>query len=311
MSLATEPHVEKPPSAAPSAPIPAPPGDLPVTRIERQVGWQLVDLAELWRFRELLYFLTWRDVKIRYKQTALGIAWSVLQPLATMIVFTLFLGRVVGTERRAEHYSLFVLAGILPWLFFANAIMAAGSSVVGNERLVTRIYFPRLVIPLSAVGASLIDFAVASVLLAGVMLWFGVAPSSGLLLVPAIVGMLLLLATGVGTLLAALTVAYRDVRYLMTFGIQLWMFATPTIYLPASAIGPRGRDFLPLNPAFGLIHAFREAVLDGGADGVSRVLGLDAYSWYALSVSSGTSLILLVVGCLYFRRVERGFADII
>jgi lipopolysaccharide transport system permease protein len=272
-----------------------------VTLIRRRPGWQLVDLREIWRYRELLFFLTWRDVKIRYKQTALGAAWAVVQPLANMAVFTLFVGRIAGLSHQKDYW-LFVLIGFLPWTFFSNAIIAASNSVVGNERLVTRVYFPRLIIPFSAAGAGLVDFAIAAGLLLFVLPFHPPTVDWGTLLVPVVVLFLMGLAMGVGTLLAALTVAYRDVRFLMTFAVQLWMLATPVIYLPAGQLGPRAQAVLPLNPVFGLVHAFRQTVLEGG---------LDWYGWYAFGVSSGVSMVLLAVGCLYFRRVERGFADII
>ena len=278
----------------------APPDDLPVTVIDRRRGWQLVDLRELWRFRELLFFLTWRDVKVRYKQTVLGVAWAVLQPLATMIVFTVFLGRMSGVSANIKPYALFVFAGMLPWSFFAGAIGAASGSVVGNQQLVTKIYFPRLLIPVSAAGAGLVDLGVALGMLAVMMAWYGVAPGWGLLLLPAITLLLVVAALGVGTLLSALTVAYRDVRYVVPFAVQLWMFATPCIYMDAAeVVGPRGLLALPLNPAYGLVLNFRQAVLGGPLD------------VYALTVSGVVSVALLVLGCFYFRRVERGFADII
>jgi lipopolysaccharide transport system permease protein len=281
--------------------------DPSITLIRRRPGWQMVDTGELWRYRELLFFLTWRDVKIRYKQTALGVAWAVVQPLANMVVFTLFIDRIagLGDHKSSYHdqtYWLFVLVGFLPWTFFSNAIIAASGSVVGNERLVTRVYFPRLIIPFSAVGASLVDFAIAGSLLLIVFPLYPPVVHWGTLLAPLVMLLLLCLATGVGTLLAALTVAYRDVRFLMTFAVQLWMLATPVIYLAAGQLGPRAQAVLPFNPVFGLVHAFRQTVLEGE---------LDAYGWYAFGISSGVSMALLVVGCLYFRRVERGFADII
>jgi lipopolysaccharide transport system permease protein len=279
----------------------APPAEeLPVTVIERRRGWQVVDLRELWRYRELLYFLTWRDVKVRYKQTVLGAAWAILQPLATMLVFTLFLGRVSGIASTEVPYPLFVFAGLLPWTFFAGAVTSSGNSVIGNQNLVTKVYFPRLIIPISAIGAGLVDFAIAFGMMLVLMLWYGVPPGVAVVLLPLIVFLLLIGALGVGTLLSALTVAYRDVRYLLPFMVQLWMFATPTIYMDVDTfVGERGRLLLPLNPAHGLITNFRQAMLGGPLD------------IYALAVSGGVSLLFLLVGCFYFRRVERGFADII
>jgi lipopolysaccharide transport system permease protein len=272
----------------------------PETVIERRPGWQLLNVRELWRYRELLFFLTWRDIKVRYKQTVLGAAWAVLQPLATMLIFTLFIGRMAGADTGDIPYPLYVFAGLLPWTFFANAISAAGQSIVSNQNLVTKVYFPRLLIPLGATGAGLVDFCIASGMLGVLMVIYGQPPGPALLLAPLIFLCLVVAALGVGILLSALTVAYRDFRHVVPFLVQLWMFATPTIYLNAEAVvGPRWHALLPLNPAYGLIYNFREAVFGGPLD------------WSALAVSGGVALVLLTVGCLYFRRVERGFADII
>jgi lipopolysaccharide transport system permease protein len=274
--------------------------DLPVTVIEAKAGWHLVDVRELWACRELLLFLVWRDVKVRYKQTVLGAAWAVLQPLALMVVFTVFLGRVASGTAAGDDYPLFVFAGLLPWTFFASAISSASQSVVGNQNLVTKVYFPRLVVPFSAVGTALVDFAVAFGMLIVLMVWHGVMPSWGALFAGVVLLGLVLAAAGVGVLLAALTVAYRDFRYVVPFAVQVWMFATCSIYLPADELmSGRARALLPLNPAYGLISGFRQAMLG------------EVLDWYALGVSSAVSVALLVVGLLYFRRVERAFADII
>jgi len=277
-----------------------PDDDLPVTIIEPKPGWRFIDFKELWRYRELLYFLTWRDIKVRYKQTVLGAAWAILQPLATTIVFTMFIGQVAAVSTGDIPYPLFAFAGILPWTLFSAAVSSAGQSVVGNQNLVTKVYFPRLIIPMSATGTALVDFFIALGMLVAMMIWFGAAPGWSVLLAPVILLLLVIAALGVGALLAALTVAYRDFRYVVPFGVQLWMFATPTIYLPTETVlGPRGHALLPFNPAYGLIYNFRQAVLGGE---------LDAYS---LAISAAVSLALLVLGCFYFRRVERSFADII
>lgn len=271
------------------------------TIIERRPGWRMVDLAELWRYRELFYFLTLRDVQVRYKQAALGAAWAILQPLATMLVFSLFFGRVAAARSAtAWPYPLFVLTGLVPWGFFSGAIASAGQSVIGNERLVSKIYFPRLMVPLSAIGAGLVDFAVAATLLVPLMVWYGVFPGVNVLVVPLVVAALVMAVVGVGTLLAALTVAFRDFKYIVPFLTQLWMFATPAIYLQAEdVVGPWGRWLLPLNPAHGLIDNFRHALLGAPLD------------LYGLVVSSTVAAFGLVVGVMYFRRVEREFADII
>jgi lipopolysaccharide transport system permease protein len=274
--------------------------NLPLTVIEPARGWRWINLRELWRYRELLYFLTWRDIKVRYKQTVLGAAWAVIQPLATMAVFTLFLGQAGLAGELPYAYSLFVFAGLLPWTYFANALASGGQSLVTNQNLVTKVYFPRLLIPLGAVTAGLVDFVIAFGMLLVLMACHGVWPSLGFLWVPPLLVLLVLAALGVATLLAALTVAYRDFRFVVPFLVQLWMFATPSIYMQADrVVGERWLWLLPLNPAYGLISNFRQAVLGGPLD------------FYALTVSGAMSVALLLLGCLYFRRTERSFADII
>ena len=247
----------------------------------------------------MLFFLSWRDVKVRYKQTVLGASWALLQPLATMLVFAFFLGRMGGISQGIAYYPLFVFAGVVPWTFFANAVSTAGTSVVANERLVSKIYFPRLIIPIGSVGSCLFDFVIALGLLAGMMAWYGVVPGWQIVMAPIIMVLLTSAALGVGTLLAALTVAHRDFKYVLAFAVQMWMFATPCIYLPPTAIGPTAGLLLPLNPAYGLLLNFRLALLGNDLD------------WYALGVSSVVGVVLLLIGCLYFRRVERTFADVI
>jgi lipopolysaccharide transport system permease protein len=271
-----------------------------LTVIERRSDWKILDARELWRYRELLFILSWRDVSVRYKQTVLGAAWAVLQPLATMIVFSTFFGRIASSAKAEVPYPLFVFAGLLPWTYFANAIGSAGQSLVGNQNLVTKVYFPRLIIPAGAVGAGLVDLAISFGLMLLMMLYYGVTPGLGLVFILPLTLGLVTAALGVGTLLSALTVKYRDFRHAVPFMVQLWMFATPTIYLQAGdLVGPRLRPLLPLNPAYGLISAFRWAVLGGPLD------------TYALAVSLAVSIVLLLAGCLYFRRVESGFADVI
>ncbi len=280
----------------------SPPADeMPVTVIEARPAWKVVDFRELWRYRELLYFLIWRDVKVRYKQTVLGVLWAVIQPLATMAAFTLFLGQASGVVGDLGYpYSLFVFAGLLPWMFFAGAVASAGQSIVGNQNLVTKVYFPRLIIPLSAIGIGLLDFLIGFLLLLGLMGIHGVWPGWNVFWAPLLFLLLIAAALGVGILLSALTVAYRDFRFVVPFLVQLWMFATPSIYMQAErTLGPQAQALLPLNPAYGLIFNFRQAVLGGPMD------------YYALGMSAMVSVTLLVLGCSYFRRVERTFADII
>jgi lipopolysaccharide transport system permease protein len=265
-------------------------------------GWQLLNVAELWRFRELIYFLAWRDVKVRYKQTLLGAGWALLQPLLMMVVFTIFFRNLAQVPAGDLPYSLFAYAGLLPWTFFATAIASAGNSVVGSERLVTKIYFPRLAVPFAAVGAAVADFLIALCLLAVLAAWNwqSIRLGANLVLLPFVFGMILVAALGVGTLLAALNVAYRDFRYVIPFLVQVWMFATPTIYmqLPAGA-SPRMQVLLALNPMASLIGSFRNAALGG------------PINWGQLAVASACAVLLFLGGCFYFRKVEDDFADII
>jgi len=271
-----------------------------VTRILPAEGWQWINFRELWHYRELIYFLTWRDVKVRYKQTVLGAAWAILQPLLMMVVFTIFFGRMAGVSSGDVEYPLFAYAGLLPWTFFATAIAAAGNSIVGSERLITKIYFPRLAVPFAAVGAAVVDFLIAFGLLIVMMVYYRVAPTWGLLVVPAVFMAILLAALGVGTLLAALNVAYRDFRYVIPFLVQLWMFATPTVYMQPNAASTGGiHVLLALNPMTSLIAAFRASVLGG------------PIAWGQAVVALAGVLLVFFLGCLYFRRVEDGFADII
>lgn len=289
--------VDKPPAAEQD--------DRPVTIITPAHGWQPVNFREIWRFRELMYFLAWRDLKARYKQTVLGGVWALLQPLATMIVFTVFLGKVAAAqgpdgEAAFPPYWLFVFTGMLPWTYFANTLSFSSQSVVTSTNLITKIYFPRLIIPVAASGVCLIDLAVSFGILALLMLVNGILPGWRLLFLPLLVLGLAIASLGVGILLSALTVAYRDFRAVIPFMVQLWMFATPAIYLQnETIIGPRAKALLPLNPAYGLIVNFRQAVLGGEWD------------LYSLTISLAVGLVLALVGCLYFRRVERSFADII
>jgi lipopolysaccharide transport system permease protein len=270
-----------------------------LTVIQAKPQWQIVDVAETWRYRELLYFLIWRDVKVRYKQTVLGAAWAILQPFAQMVVFSIFFGRMVDMPTGGVPYPLFVFAGLLPWTFFSNAISSAAGSIVGNQNLITKVYFPRLFIPAASIGVGLIDFLIAFGMLGVLMLYYGKAPGLSIALTPVLLIALATAALGVGTLLAALTVAYRDFRYVVPFMVQLWMFATPAVYMDATMVGPRWQAILPLNPAYGLILNFRYAALGRPLD------------TYSLAISVAVSGVLLILGCLYFRRVERTFADII
>lgn len=267
--------------------------------IEAKSGLNL-PLRELWRYRELLYFLTWRDVKIRYKQTALGAAWAILQPVMTMIVFSLLFGRLAGMESRTGGvpYPIYVFAGLLPWTFFAATLANSGNSVVGSANLITKVYFPRLIIPLASAGAGLVDLAISFSVLLGMMVYYHIGLTTQLFLVPLFLFGTILAATGVGTLLSALTVAYRDFRYVVPFLVQIWMFITPVIY-PSSIIPQEWRWLQSLNPMAGLIDGFRASFLGRPLD------------WPNILISMGVSIVLFFIGVIYFRSVERRFADII
>lgn len=273
---------------------------LPATVIRPAGGWQPVDVGELWRFRELVFFLAWRDVKIRYKQTLLGAAWAVLQPAMMMVVFSLFFHRLGRLQSGDVAYPLFVFSGLLPWTFFATAVTSAANSVVGSERIITKVYFPRLAVPLAAVGPALVDFCVALVLLAGLMAYYRTPPGPGLLLAPLVLGVLLLAAAGIGTLLAALNVVYRDIRHVVPFFVQVWMFATPAVYMQVEGTGGGWmHTLLSLNPLTPLVSAFRACVL-GGPIPVGP-----------LAAAAGIMLVVFLGACLYFRKVEDSFADVI
>lgn len=269
----------------------------PLTVIEPAGGWGLRGLSELWRYRELLLFLAWRDISIRYKQTVLGIAWAVAQPVATMLIFTLFM-----VSAGIENYPLYVFTGMIAWSLFINTVTTAGNSVLTNERLITKVYFPRLLVPLASVGVSVFDFLIGSLLMVGMMVFYGASPGWSLLFLPLILAALLVAAAGFGILFAALIVAQRDFKYVLLFASQLWLFATPCIYSSAAAASDTVRPLLPLlplNPAYGLVMAFRQAVLGGAID------------WYAFGLSTAVGILVFLGGVLYFRRAERDFADLI
>ena len=278
---------------------------LPLVVIEPTRGLAAIRLGELWAYRELLYFLVWRDVKVRYKQTALGAAWAILQPLMTAVVFTIFFGRLAGIASDGLPYPLFSYAGLLVWTFFAQGLSQSSNSVVGSAQLITKVYFPRLVIPIAAVLSGLVDFAVALPVLVAMMWYYGIWPGVAVLTVPLFVLLALVAAIGVGLWLSALNVEYRDVRYVVPFLVQLWLFVTPVIY-PASVLAPRlQRLGLPawswgINPMAGVVEGFRWAMLDASTSPGPLI---------AASAVSG--FVLLFSGACYFRRVERSFADVV
>lgn len=275
--------------------------DEPLITIERSHSWSPVNLRELWAYRELLLFLTWRDVKVRYKQTVLGVLWVIIQPLVMMLIFTLFFGRLAGLEQRTGGipYPIFAFAGLLPWTFFANAVTNSSNSLVGSTHLITKIYFPRLIIPAAAVGAALVDFALAFVILAALMIYYGVAVTWTILLLPALVALVALFSLGVGVILSALNVKYRDVRHALPFVVQIWMFVSPVIY-PTTMAPEKWRWALGLNPMTGIIEGFRAALL-----------GRAPVDWSLLAISALVTLVLLICSAFAFRRMEKSFADVI
>lgn len=257
-----------------------------------------IRLRQLWTYRELFYFLVWRDVKVRYKQSALGVAWAVLQPLLTMTIFTVFFGRLAGVPSDGVPYPLFAFAGLLPWTFFSSGVTNGGNSLISNSNLITKVYFPRVLIPGAAIGASVVDFLVAFVLLLGLMAVYGVAPTAQMLWLPVVFALLLVLAMSASILLAGLNVKYRDIRHALPFVIQSLLFASPVIY-PVSFVPERWRWLLALNPLTGILDAFRGTMLGKPLD------------WGTFGVSTAMTAALLWIALHSFRRMERKFADVV
>ncbi len=270
----------------------------PVTVIEPSSGWRALDLRELWRFRELVYFLALRDVKVRYKQTVLGVAWVLLQPLLAMGIFSIVFGSR-GLTTAGVPYALFVVSGLVPWFYFSNATSGASGSIVTNTQLISKVYFPRLAIPLAALAAGLVDFSIGLVLELVLLVVFGIPFGLRLLLIPVLVALIILTALGVSVWLSALDVQYRDVRYAVPFFMQVWLFASPVIY-SVSDVPERWRPLLTINPMTGVIEGFRWALLGTGDP-----------PFGALAISVAIVAVLVSTGLLYFRRMERTFADVI
>jgi lipopolysaccharide transport system permease protein len=270
-------------------------------------GWRPADLAEVWRFRELVWFLAWRDVKVRYKQTVLGALWAILQPLMTMVVFAVLFGLLMPRGdrpgARGVPYSISTFCALLPWQLFANAMTQSGTSLLSNQHLITKVYFPRLIVPLSSVLAGLADFAVQLAVLLGMMLWFGLAPGAAVVALPLFVALALLSALAAGLWLSALSAIYRDFRYTIPFLVQAGMFVTPVVYASDRVLAGMPRwvtAVYGLNPMAGVVEGFRWALL-----GAARP------SWLMLAPSTAMVLVLLLLGLYYFRRVERTFADVV
>ena len=269
---------------------------LSTRRLAPTSGWQLTQIAEVWAYRELLYFLIWRDIKVRYKQTVLGAAWAILQPVLAMVVFTIFFGRLAKLPSDGIPYPVFAMAALVPWTYFATALASGSQSVVASQHVLSKVYFPRLLVPIAAVLGPLVDFAIAFAVLLALMLWYGIVPGLPVLWLPALVVLAILTAATGSVWLSALNVQYRDVRYVVPFLIQIWMFATPVPY-SASIVPERWRLLYALNPMVGVIEGFRWALVGGRSPGAITL------------VSAVAVLVLLAVGVAYFRRLEGTFAD--
>jgi lipopolysaccharide transport system permease protein len=270
-----------------------------VLRIEPAHGWISLQLGELWEYRELLYFLTWRDVKVRYKQTVLGASWAIIQPLLTMLVFSLFFGRLAKIPSDGVPYPVFAYAALVPWTFFSNGLSQSSNSLVGSANYITKVYFPRLAIPIATVVSGVVDFVLAFVVLLAIMGFYGIAPTRNTLWLPLLLLLALVASLGVSLWLSALNVQFRDVKYTVPFITQFWLFATPVAY-PGSLLEEPWRTVYGINPMVGVVEGFRWALL-----------GTDTRPGPMIAVSAVTALAVLIGGALYFRRMERTFADVI
>jgi len=270
-----------------------------VLRIEPSKGWVPLKMHDLWEYRELVYFLVWRNVKIRYKQTALGASWAIIQPFMTMLVFSLFFGRLAKVPSDNIPYPIFSFAGLVPWTFFSNSLSLASNSLIGSAHLITKVYFPRLAIPIATVLSGVVDFAVAFVMLILMMLYYGITPMMRMAWLPMFLLLALITSLGVSLWLSALSVEYRDVQHVMPFILQFWLFATPIAY-SSSMLSEPWRTLYGLNPMVGVVEGFRWALL-----GTNTAPGL------MIIVSSLVALVILIGGAFYFRRMERTFADMV
>jgi len=299
------PAVLSPASAAPHQDVVAGP-DSQITVIQPRSGWRLVDWRELYQYRDLFRFLVWREIKVRYAQSTIGIGWAIIQPVFSMLVFTVVFGRLAGVASDGAPYALFSLTGLVPWTYFANALTDGTASLVNNANMLSKVYFPRLLLPLSSVVAKLVDFAIAMLILAGVMAWFRLTseagtvagPTWGVLLLPGLLALMMLAAAGLGMWLTALAIQYRDVKHAIGFVVQLLMYAAPVVY-PASLIPGRYQWLYAVNPMVGVIEGFRAALL------ATRPM-----PWDLLGIGALSAAALAVSGCLYFRARERIFADV-
>jgi len=271
----------------------------PAIEIVPSHGWQALDLIELWRYRELLHIFVWRDLKVRYRQTVLGVIWIVAQPLVTMLIFTLLFNRVARIQPDSNvPYSIFVMAALVPWTFFSAAVAASGNSLIGSAHLISKVYFPRMIVPAAAIVAAAVDMLVTLGVVAAMLAWDRVPVSWSLLALPVPLVVCTVHALGIGLWLSALNVEYRDLRVVIPFVMQFWLYATPVVY-PIGALPPRYRIFAQLNPLTGVVEAFRSSL-------TGRPIG-----WLALAYSTAAGAVVLVSGMYYFRRMERQFADVL
>ncbi|MGD0623086.1 MAG: ABC transporter permease [Thermodesulfobacteriota bacterium] len=275
------------------------PGTQNTILIKPSNGWVSLNLNDLWEYRELLYFLSWRDIKVRYKQTALGAAWAIIQPFFTMVVFSLFFGKLAGIPSDGVPYPLFCFAALVPWSFFSNGLNQSSNSLVGSSNLITKVYFPRLVIPLASVICGTLDFLISFIVLLGLMAFYGITPTMNVFWLPFLLMLAFVTALGVGMWLSALNVQFRDVRYVVPFLTQLWLFATPIAY-PSSLLPGQWRTIYGLNPMVGVVEGFRWALL-----------GTNTAPGPVIIASSLAALAILVGGAFYFRRMEKTFADVV
>ncbi|MHB8624625.1 MAG: ABC transporter permease [Aggregatilineales bacterium] len=272
----------------------------PLLVIEPSKGWVSLKLRELWKYRELLYFLTWRDIKVRYKQTVIGAAWAIIQPVMTMVVFSLFFGQLAKMPSDGVPYPLFSFTALVPWALFTYGLGAASNSLVGSSNLIKKIYFPRLIIPISSILSGILDFVLAFAVLIIMMIGFGIRPTANIIWLPALLLLALVTSLGVGLWLSAMNVEFRDIRYIVPFLTQFWMFATPIAY-PSSLIhNDTLRALYGLNPMTGVVEGFRWALL-----------GTDTAPGPIILVSAMAAVLLLVSGAFYFRRMEKTFADVV
>ncbi len=271
---------------------------VPTTIIKPTRSWLSLKLRDIWQYRGLLYFLTWRDVKVRYKQTVIGFLWAIIQPFLKMVVFSVIFGSLAKMDSEGFPYPIFLYAGLLPWQFFASAVSRSGESIVASENLIKKVYFPRLVIPISSVGACLVDFAISFLILFVMMFYYNIIPTLSTFMLLPLVLSTIFTALGVGMFISALNVAYRDFRYVIPFFVQIWMFLTPVIY-PVGMIPENWRWLILLNPMAGIIDAYRSAILG------------KPFEWGSLGISTGIAVAMFLCGLMYFRKTERYFADIV